>query len=101
MNTNCIFTSANTKITVESETPDINLPSNASNATKTESSINVTLGNDNNIVVTTGPKAAYSFTVSHQGGSTAVTNVLDTTSTITLTYTQDGKTCTGQITVHH
>lgn len=99
MNTNCILTSANTKITVESETPDINL--SVSNATKTESSINVTLGNDNNIVVTTGPKAAYSYTVSHYGGSTAVTNVLDTTSTITLTYTQDGKTCTGQITVHH
>lgn len=106
LNTNCILTSANTNITVTSITDSYTLPSSGFNYTiynvkETKSSINVTLGTDNTIVIKTGPKTSVNYEVSSSSGRYSYTNNYNTTSTITLIYSKDGRKCSGTITVIH
>lgn len=107
LNTNCILTSANTNITVRSVENNYSVPSSSSsdysisNVEITKSSIDVTLGANNTIVIKTGPKTSVSFDVSTRDGSSSYTNYFFSTSTITLTYSKNGITCSGTITVIH
>lgn len=107
LNTNCILTSANTNITVRSVENNYSVPSSTSsdysinNVEITKSSIDVTLGANNTIVIKTGPKTSVSFDVSTRDGSSSYTNYFFSTSTITLTYSKNGITCSGTITVIH
>lgn len=96
LNTNCILTSTNTNITVTSVTY---IPSSYDLIEETKSSINVTLGADNTIIIKTGPKASVYYRVNYS--SDICKDNFYTISTITLVYSKDGRTCSGTITVIH
>lgn len=100
LNTNCILTSTNTNITaVTSVTDSYTLPSSYYLIEETKSSINVTLGADNTIIIKTGPKASVYYIADYN--SSIYKNNFYTISTITLVYSKDGRTCSGTITVIH
>lgn len=109
LNSNCILSSSNTNITISNTTPDFNIPENTftcyvNNIEKTYSSIDVKLGSNNILIIKTGPKANCKFTTVNLMDSSDIKSYnydAETTSTITITYSKNGKTCSGKITVNH
>lgn len=104
LNTNCILTSSNTSISVSSKTESYTVPEKStyvSNVVETKSSISVSLGADNTLVIKTGPKCNVSYHVSTPNYTKDEINYYTTTSIVTVTYSKDGKTCSGTITVIH
>lgn len=99
-----MLTSSNTSISVTSKTDSYTVPeedTSYTNIVETKSSISVTLGADNTLVIKTGPKCNVSYHLSAPNYSGDYNTYYTTTSTITVSYSKDGRSCSGTITVIH